>query len=54
VEAQESEVKINRTSGTFFNCGGAEPTAKYNGNTTVETLNNAGAMIEGDIGKVTT
>ena len=54
VEAKNSEVKINRTSGIFTTCGGAEPTAKYNGNTTVETLNNAGAMIQGGIDKVTT
>ena len=54
VEANNSEVKINRTSGIFTTCGGAEPTAKYNGNTTVETLNNAGAMIQGGIDKVTT
>jgi hypothetical protein len=50
LETKESEMKINRTSGTFFNCGGVEPTAKYNGNNTVETLNSLGEMIEADIG----
>jgi len=49
VEAKESETEVKRISGTTLNCGGEKQTAKYTGNTTVETLNEKGEMIEGTI-----
>jgi len=53
VEAKESETKVNRTSGTALNCGAAEQTAKYSGNTTVEILP-VEEMYTGGIGNVET
>jgi hypothetical protein len=54
VKETASETKVNRTSGTTLNCGGAEQTAKYSGNSTVEALNGSGEMIEWGIDTVTT
>jgi hypothetical protein len=54
VYTENSEVKVNRTSGGLFSCGAAEQTAKYNGNTTVETTNSSGTRITGSIDTVTT